>query len=183
MVQGGDAQRSAAPTAYPRAHWTDNKTRSSCPRPSHWLRKIAHRPRLCLRAKTIPHQWHIEARSPSPTLGNVAFRHNARPLRQQDASHEGHRICSHPTLLPPPPCCLKSVHELPTTHNVNATSYTLTSPCAHWSRKGACNHISTWLPVFVHTPAAPHHHHVQHSSLIPGRAAVSGEISGGLIWV
>jgi len=138
-----ESQRSAAPTAYPRAHWTDNKTRSSCPRPSHWLRKIAHCARLCLRAKTIPHQWHIEARSPSPALGNVAFRHNARPLRQQDASHEGHRICSHPTLLPPPPCCLKSVHELPTTHNVNATSYTLTSPCAHWSRKGACNHIST----------------------------------------
>ena len=70
------------------------------------MRKIAHRARLCLRTKTISHQWHIEARSPSPALHNVAFRHNARPLRQQDASHEGHRICSHPTLLPPPPCCL-----------------------------------------------------------------------------
>ena len=72
---------------------------------------------------------------------------------------------------PPFTCRLKSVHALPTTHNVEQISYKSTSPCAQWARKGACNDISTWLPGFVYTPAAPHHHHVLYSSTILGRAA------------
>jgi len=55
-----------------------------------------------------------------------------------------------------PTCCLNCVHELPTTRNIKTISYKSTTPCAQWSRKGACNHISTWLPGFAHTPAAPH---------------------------
>ena len=38
----------------------------------------------------------------SSSIGNVAFRQHDRPLQQQDASYERHRICSHATLLPLP---------------------------------------------------------------------------------
>ena len=79
---------------------------------------------------------------------------------------------SHPTLLPPPTCCLNCVHKLPTTHNVNPISCKSTSPCAQWSRKGACNHISIWLLGFAHIPAAPHVLHSENHSWVRGGRTV-----------
>ena len=50
-VQGGADQCRAAPAASSRAHLPDNKTRSSCPTTSHWLRMIVSTSCTALRAQ------------------------------------------------------------------------------------------------------------------------------------
>jgi len=120
-------------------------------------------------------------RSLSPAPGNVASGQNDRPLRQQDASHEGHRICSKPTVLPPPTCCLKSMHEVPPTHNVKPKSYKSISTCAPLSRTGGwttsqhdCQDLLTSLPRYTTTMFCIH------ISFLGARrrTCILGEISG-----
>jgi len=92
-------------------------------------------------------------------LGNVAFRQHDRPLRHEDAPHEGHRIWCHPNPPPSPTFCLMSAHELLaellTSQYVTPIAYLSTSRHAQLSRKGACNLLSTWLPGFF-TPLPLH---------------------------
>ena len=93
---------------------TQKNCRSACSRENK-KKKILSSPLKTKQHTLLCNNGMPRPRSPFQAPGNVAFRQNNRPLRQQDASHEGHRIYSHPTLLPPPTCYLKSVHELPTT--------------------------------------------------------------------
>jgi len=56
-------------------------------------------------------------------------------------------------------------------HYVTLIPYMSSSRGAQFSCKSACNHLITWLPAFVYTLAASHHHHVLYSYTIHGRAA------------
>jgi len=74
-------------------------------------------------------------------LGNMAFRLHDRPLRHQDAPHEGYQICSHPTPPPSPIFCLMSVHEFFTTQCFTLISYHDLSTSLHTQmcREGTCS--------------------------------------------